>query len=54
MKRQSATEVVDSGSIPSQVKPKTYKTVFTASLIEVQQLKGECEASTVCGRQVAA
>ena len=27
---------------------------FAASLLDVQQLKGQCEASTVCGRQVAA
>ena len=26
--------------------------VFTAFLLDVQQLKGQCEASTVCGRQV--
>ena len=28
--------------------------VFTASQLHVQQLKGQCEASTVCGRRVAA
>ena len=27
------------------------KLVFTASLLDVQQLKGQCEASTVSGRQ---
>ena len=52
--RASATETVDTGSIPGRVKPKTIKLVFTTSLLDVQQLKGECEASTVCGRQVAA
>ena len=30
------------------------KLVFTASLLDVQQLKGTCEASSVCDRQVAA
>ena len=28
------------------------KLVFTASLVDVQLLKGQCEASTVCGRQM--
>ena len=28
------------------------KLVFTASLLDVQQLKGQYEASAVCGRQV--
>ena len=51
--RASGTKMVDSGSIPGRVKPKDYKKlVFTASLLDVQQLKGQCEASTVCGRQV--
>ena len=35
--RASATEAVDSGSIPG-------------SLLDVQQLKGQCKASTVCGK----
>ena len=52
MDRASATETVDSGSILGRVKPKTIKLVFTLSLLDVQQLKGQCEASTVCGRQV--
>ena len=30
------------------------KLVFAAFLLDVRQLKGECEASTVCGKQVAA
>ena len=50
--RASATDSVDSGSIPGRVKPKTLKLVFTASLLDVQQLKGQCKASAVCGRQV--
>ena len=50
--RASATETVDSGSIPGRVKPRTVKFVFTASLLDVQQLKGQCEASTAYGRQV--
>ena len=52
MDRASATEAVDSGSIPGRVIPKTIKIGFTASLLDVQQLKGQYEASAVCGRQV--
>ena len=44
--------IQDSGSIPGRVKPKTIKIGFTTSLLDVQQLKGQCEASIVCGRQV--
>ena len=50
--RASATASVDSGSIPGWVKLKTKKLIFTTSLLDVQQLKGQREASTVCGRQV--
>ena len=50
--RASATEAVDSDSIPGRVKPKTIKLEFTAFLLDVQQPKGQCEASAVCGRQV--
>ena len=50
--RASATETIDSGSIPGRVKPKTIKLVFTSSLLDVQQSKGQCEASTMCGREV--
>ena len=50
--RASATEAVDMGLIPGWVKPKTLKSVFTAFLLDIQQSKGLCEASTVCGRQV--
>ena len=35
----SATEMVDSGSIPGRVNQRLYKLVFTASLLDVQQLK---------------
>ena len=51
--RASATEAVDSGSIPGRI-TQTKKLVFTASLLDVQQLKGQCEAPAVCGRLVAA
>ena len=50
----SATKTVDLSSISGRVKPKTIILVFTAFLLEVQQLKGQCEASIVCGRQMAA
>ena len=49
--RASATETVDSGSIPGPVKSKIINIVFTASLLDTQQLKGQCEAFTVCGIQ---
>ena len=48
--RASATETVDTGSIPSRVKPK--KLVFAAFLPDNQQLKGQCEASIMCAKQV--
>ena len=50
--RASAIETMDSDSILGRVKPKTKKLVFTASLLDVQQLKGQCKASAECGRQV--
>ena len=50
--RASATEAVDSGSVLKRVKPKRKKLIFTASLLDVQQLKEQCEASTACNRQV--
>ena len=51
--RASVIEAVDSGSILDWVKPKTIKKlVFTASMLDVQQLKKLCEASAVCGRHV--
>ena len=51
---ESATETVNLGSIPGWVKPKTIKLIFTAFLPDVQQQQGQCEASPVCGGQVAA
>ena len=52
--RAFATEAVEWGSIPDRVKPKTIKIGFTAFLLDVQQEKGKCEASIMCGEQVAA
>ena len=53
----SATEAVDLGSIPCRVKPKTIRIDIHSFLLDVQQLKGQCEAPVGCGktgRQVAA
>ena len=50
--RASATETVDLGSIPVGSNQRLQKLVCTASLLDVQQLKKQCEASTVCGKQV--
>ena len=47
MDKASATETVDLGSLTSLVKPKTAKLVFIASLLNVQQLKGQGETFTV-------
>ena len=41
VRRATASEVVDLGMIPSPVKPKTQKLVFTASLFDAQ-LKKNC------------
>ena len=41
------TETVD-GSIPGRVKSKTQNWDI-ASLLDIQQCKGQCETSTVCG-----
>ena len=49
----SATKTEVLISIPSLVKPKTIKIDIRATLLYVSRLK-ETEASTVCGRQVAA
>ena len=49
--RASATKAVDSFSIPWSGHTKTNKLVFTASLLDVQQLKGQREVCAVCGRQ---
>ena len=46
--RASSTKTVDSGSIAARVKPKIIKVgIHTVSLLDVQHLKGQCEASTV-------
>ena len=45
----SAAEMVDSGLILRLVKPKSMKIGVHYFPAEVQQLKGQCEASTVCG-----
>ena len=50
--RASVTETVDMGSIPGQVNPKTTKLSVHTFLLDVQQLKGQCKASTMCDRQV--
>ena len=52
MDRASATEAVDSGSILDRVNQSLQELVFTTSLLDVQQLKGQGEASFECGRQV--
>ena len=40
--RASALGAVDLGLIPSRVKPMTLKLVFTAFLLDAEQLKGHC------------
>ena len=52
MDRAFAAEKIVSGTIPGQVKPNTIEIGFTAFLLDVQQLKGQCEAPAVCGRQM--
>ena len=51
----SATETIpetaETGSIPVRIKQRLEKK-FTAFLLDVQQLKGQCEASTLWGRLV--
>ena len=42
MVRASASGAVDLGLIPSRVKPMTLKLLLTASLLDVQALKGQC------------
>ena len=51
-----ATEMGDLRLIPSRVKPKTIKigSLFTASLFDVRQLKGQSETFSMSGRQMAA
>ena len=48
--RASATEAIDSASILGRVKPKTI--IIGIHRFDVQQLKGQCEASAACVRQV--
>ena len=50
--RVSAAQAVDQGSMLFGSNQRLQKLVFTASLLDVQQSTGQCEASTVCGRQV--
>ena len=50
--KASASKTADSASIPGRVKPRLEKLVFTASLLDVQQLKKQFEASIKCGRQI--
>ena len=46
--------MADFGSIPGRVKPKTIKIgMYSFPAFDVQQLIGQCEASTLCGRQVS-
>ena len=53
--RASVTETTDSSSIPNEVKSKTIKIGILSFLLDVQHFKGQqCEASTLCGRQMAA
>ena len=52
--RASATETVDLSSIPSRVKPKTLKIGIHSFLLDIQYWKGQCQASAVCGGQMAA
>ena len=41
--RASAFRAVDSGLIPSLVKPMAFKLVFTVSPLDAQHEKGQCE-----------
>ena len=45
----SATEMIDVGSIPVVSNQRLEKLGFTASLLDVQQLKGQCEAFIMYG-----
>ena len=56
-RKASATGMVDSDSISVRSKTKDKNLVFTASVLDVQQLKGQCEAFhrvRLTGGQVAA
>ena len=50
--RPSATETVDPGSIPGWFKSKTVKISAHSFPASTFTKMGQCEASTVCGRQV--
>ena len=50
--RAPATETKDLGLIPSRVKSNTRKIGIHSFPHDIQQLKGQCKASSVCGRQV--
>ena len=53
MDRGPNAEMVNSSSITGWVKPKIEKKLlFAAFLHDDQQLKGQCEASTLYGRQL--
>ena len=52
--RASATETIDSGSIPGRLILKTRKISTTELSAWFSSVKGQCAASTVCGGQVAA
>ena len=52
MDKAYASETKDLGLILGRVTKDYKKLVFTAFLLDVQQLKGQCEAAAVCGRQV--
>ena len=51
--RASAAETETRVRFPIGTNQRLNKLVFTASLLDVQQLKGQCEASTVCCRQMS-
>ena len=53
MDRASATKTIDLGLVLGQFKPKAIKIGIHSFPADIQQQKGLCEASTVCGRQVA-
>ena len=47
----SATKMVDSNSIPGPVKPETTKTgIHSNPSLKFSKKRGQCEASTLCGR----
>ena len=50
--KASATKAVDSGSILDWSNQILQKLALIAFMLDVQQLKGQCEASAMFGRQV--